>query len=186
VLTRTRLAGRAGVVRLGAVSRLLALILLCSCASTATLTTTRGTVEATILGGDDESLLVINEAGAKKRVPRDQVQDIDHPGNVVATIFGPAGALFGIETIAFAIGPCRTDLPGGGTGPSFCVIAGGIAAVSLGLAAWGLYTWITSRNAVTHGLPADEGPMSKYPLAFPGAEPAAPLPPPPLVPPPSL
>jgi hypothetical protein len=166
------------------VLRLLALLVLCSC--TATLTTTRGTVEATIVGGDDESLLVINEAGAKKRVPRDQVQDIDHPGNVLATIFGPAGALFAIETIAFALGPCRTDITGGGTGPSFCVFAGGLSAISLGLFAWGLYSWITSRTAVTHGLPADEGPMTRYPLAFPGEEPTAPLAPPPLVPPPSL
>lgn len=169
------------------VFRLLAVIALCSCASTATLTTTRGTTEATILGGDDESLAVMNEAGAKKRVPRDQVVDIDHPGNVLAVIFGPAGVLFGIETVAFAVGgPCSRDVTGGGTGPSFCVFAGGLSAVSLGLAAWGLYTWISSRNAVTNPLPAGEGPVSKYPLAFPREEPTAPLAPPSLVPPPAL
>jgi hypothetical protein len=166
----------------------IALLALGGCAATATLTTTRGTAEATILGGDEDALLVMNEAGAKRRVPREEVVEIDHPGNVLAIIFGIAGGLFAAEEISFAAsGFCGTGPSGSGTGILPCALVSSLAIVSLGLFGYGLYAWISSRNAVFNPPPASDGPVSKYPLAFPDRDVPMPLPqgpPVPLVPPP--
>jgi hypothetical protein len=165
--------------------RVAALLVLCGCATTATVTTSRGTIEATILGGDDDALLVMNEAGSKRRVPREDVREIDHPGNVLATIFGISSGLFGAYTVGFAAsGFCGGGSSGGGAGVLPCALMGSLTVASLALFTAGLYSWISSRNAVFNPPPASEGPVSKYPLAFPTENIPAPLPAGPLPPPP--
>jgi hypothetical protein len=168
--------------------RVAALLALCSCATTATVTTAHGTTEATILGGDDDALLVMNEAGSKRRVPREDVREIDHPGNVLATVFGIGAALFASYTVGFAAsGFCGSGSSSGGAGILPCAVMASLTVGSLGLFAVGLWSWISSRNAVFNPPPASEGPVSKYPLAFPTENMPPPLPAGPVpLPPPGL
>jgi hypothetical protein len=164
------------------------------CVATATVTTRAGSVEAVINGGDDESLAVTNEVGARRRIRRDDIVDIDHPGNVLATAFGISTVLLAFDTVILATGPvCHGGATGSGAGP--CIAIGSMAAASVGLFALGMYQWITSRNAVL-GPPPPDVDMTKVPFAFtrqreppplpplPPPEAAPPVPPPPPPPPP--
>jgi len=151
---------------------LLLSLVLSGCATSSTLFLPRGTVEATIAGGDDESLLVTTESGLKRRVRRENVLEIDHPGNVVATVFGVAGGFFGVASIALAAtSTCRDGV--GGPGPSLCIAYGALSAALFGVMALGLWNWLTSKNALMSAPPASEGELGKVPfLKLPGLEPA--------------
>ncbi len=167
--------------------RIVLALLVCGCATTATIVTQRGTLEATINGSDADSLLVTNDVGVKRRVLREDILEVDHPGNVIATIFGITGAVFAAETAGLALSATCTST-GGGPGPAPCIAAGSLSAASLVLFAVGLYTWVTSRNAVFNPLPASDGEMSKFPFAFPrgGTDVAPPQIPVDVPPPPGL
>ncbi len=150
---------------------LLLLALLPACATTATLYTPGAPVEATLNGGDDETMLVTTESGLKRRVRREDVREIDHPGNVLATVFGVGGGVLALESIVLtATSACRSTTTG--PGPALCIGLGGVSAALFGVMAVGLWTWITSKNAVLNPPPASDGDLSKVPfLKFPGAEP---------------
>jgi hypothetical protein len=164
---------------------------LCGCAATATVMTKRGSLEATVNGGDAESLVVTNEVGLERRVPREEIVDIDHPGNVLATVFGVSAAVLGLDVgVLAASGTCSGPVIGRGLGIGPCVAAGSLAALSVGFFALGLWQWVTSRNAVMNPLPASDGDIATIPFAFPpGEQPPpelVPVPGPPPLPPPGL
>jgi len=70
--------------------RLVAGFVLCAfagCSTTATISRTNGPeYEAEILGSNANALRVRDDYGRELRVPREEVADIDHPGNVLYTI----------------------------------------------------------------------------------------------------
>jgi hypothetical protein len=120
------------------------IVCLCSCANTSTIRTDRLTLEGRIVGGDRDALFVRNEAGYDATVNRAEVQDIDHPGNVHAVVGAILAASGGINLGTFA-GFCRGF--GNGCQP-FVITAGGMIAAGAGMFIWGLWTWLTSKNAV--------------------------------------
>ena len=62
-------------------------IALAGCSTTATIHRVNGPAyEAKILRSDPTSLVVQGDDGRPYRVPCQQVSDIDHPGNVMATV----------------------------------------------------------------------------------------------------
>jgi hypothetical protein len=143
------------------------------CTSTATfLTRTRGNLEARIVGGDRQSLLVQSESGAETVLDRADVVDIDHPGNVVALVGGlvAGSGLLNLTVLGLS---CSSGFSGGGSSSCGFIYAytGSIAAVGLGMLTWGLWTWLTSRSLVVSTLqgPPPEAPVpSAAPARLPG------------------
>lgn len=133
-----------------------------ACHATATVSLVKGnSVEARILGGDRERLWLRSEAGADLYVPRRDVRDIDHPGNVLALVGGLIGGSYGLS-LAVQAQSCSSA----SFGPGLCVGMGSFAGVGLGLFALGLWQWLSSRNAV------EPNPD----LRLPAPEPTAPVP----------
>jgi len=127
------------------------LVLLCSgCSTTATVFTRDGKRdEARIVGGDREVLLLQNDYGVERVVRRAEVKDIDHPGNVVATIGGIIGGSYGLS-LAVVGGVCATSGSSrNSTCPLLLGMTGVMTALGAGMFVWGLWTWLTSKNAVS-------------------------------------
>lgn len=145
-----------------------------SCSTTATvLTRDKKSVEAEIIGGDRDVLLLRNQYGLESIVKRAEVRDIDHPGNVVALL---GGLLLGGGGLDLAVlgGFCaRGSMSSSGCTALF-VSMGGTAALGAGMLIWGLWAWLTSKNAVSNSL---ENPPMPIPV-----EPGLPAAPPPLTP----
>lgn len=147
-------------------------VVVSSCSTTATiLTRDRKTTEATIIGGDRDVLLLKNTYGLESIVRRNEVRDIDHPGNVIALL---GGLLLGSSALDLAV--LGAMCASGGVRDCTGVFAamGTSAAIGAGMLVWGLWTWLTSKNAVTESL---ENPAVPIPV-----EPALPTNPPPLTP----
>lgn len=153
---------------------LMLFVMASSCSTTATiLTRDKKTTEATIIGGDHDVLLVKNTYGLETIVRRNEVRDIDHPGNVIALL----GGLFlaGTALDLAALGAiCATGSSAVRDCTGIFAVLGTGAAISAGMLVWGLWTWMTSKNAVTESL---ENPGVPIPV-----EPALPSTPPPLTP----
>ncbi len=142
---------------------------LSGCHATATVSLMKGnSVEARIMGGDRERLWLRSEAGADLYVPRRDVRDIDHPGNVLALIGGLIGGSYA-ASLAIQASSCNTV----GVGPALCVGMGSLAVAGWGLFALGLWQWLSSRNAVEPNL---DVPLP--PLPQPSAPPCPAGPPP--------
>lgn len=144
-----------------------------SCSTTATvLTRDRRTTEASIIGGDRDVLLLRNPYGLESIVRRREVMDIDHPGNVMALlgglVLGSAGMNLGVLGSLCASGSSVSNCT-----PIFATM-GTMAAAGAGMFIWGLWVWLTSKNAVAD---STENPPVPMP-----AEPALPAAPPPLTP----
>jgi hypothetical protein len=152
-------------------------ILVCGCSTTATVITSDGKRdEARIVGGDREVLLLQNDYGVEKVVRRTEVKDIDHPGNVVATIGGIIGGSYGMSlavvgSFCGASGSSRNS-----TCPLLLGMTGAMTALGAGMFVWGLWTWLGSKNAVSDSLLNPPVPMP----------PVTPLPPPTTPPLPTL
>jgi hypothetical protein len=68
-----------------------------ACSTTATISTVRGSsYEATIDGSSAEALRLQNRDGQRFVVPREDVVDVDHPGNVLMTI---GAVMLGVGTL---------------------------------------------------------------------------------------
>jgi hypothetical protein len=150
-------------------------LLVSGCSTTATVITRDGKREETrIVGGDREVLLLQNDYGVEKVVRRTEVKDIDHPGNVVATIGGIIGGSYGLS-LAFVGSLCATS---GSSRNSTCLpllgMTGAMTALGAVMFVWGLWTWLGSKNAVSDS-------VSTPPVPTP---PVTPLPPPTNVAPP--
>jgi hypothetical protein len=78
-------------------------ISLAGCSTTATIHRVNGPAyEATILESDPTSLDVRGDDGRPYRVPRQQVSEIDHPGNVLATVGAALAGFAGLIAWAAA------------------------------------------------------------------------------------
>ncbi|HVR21034.1 MAG TPA: hypothetical protein VMS65_15085 [Polyangiaceae bacterium] len=160
------------------------------CGTTATITRNDGTpVEGWILGGTQESVVVDSRAGKRTEIPRNQIADIDHPGNVHAIVGGSVLAYGGI-VIASSFPDCRRSSEPGLTCGSALVPA----LIGAGIFAWGFVTWLGSKDAVDdrsfRPLHSEKPPPRKPPPTAPLADetpapPALPPPPPPRSPVPS-
>ncbi len=159
---------------------LLIAVLPLGCATTATIVTRDGRrTEAWLAGGDHDQLLLRNEYGAESTVRREDVRDIDYPGNVHAVAGGVTAGLMGVELAVFGA-LCGNGSFSTASCPLQLTLFGTIGTAGLAMFAWGLWTWMNATSMVRETL---DGPP--LPVRAPVGEPAPP-PPPPLVPVPSL
>ncbi|SRR5690606_27177306 len=123
---------------------------LVACGSSATLTHRNGALtEAKITGGSPEAIIVESDAGLSYAIPRSDIHEIDHPGNVAATI-GGAVLGYGLLNIGLALDECQKDerFESGAEQAGFCTGVFSPAVVGLGLLIYGLYTHHRSTSAV--------------------------------------
>ncbi len=115
--------------------------LITGCGHTATITRANAPdLEGEIQASDSQSIYVKTEGGTTMSVSRDMITDIDHPGNVAATIGGIVTG-YGIVNIAVGAGDC--DRYGG----AYCTGVFLPAAIGAPIMAYGLYRWIHSTDA---------------------------------------
>jgi hypothetical protein len=118
------------------------LVLLTGCGNSATITRRMASpVDARIIGGDTENLYVELPGGRTETIPKREVVDIDHPGNVAATIGGVVG-VYGIANIAVGLPDCDKG------GPAFCMGVFLPATIGVSLIVYGLGTHSGSVSAV--------------------------------------
>jgi hypothetical protein len=116
------------------------------CATTATVSHDGVNSEVKIEGSTPSSLNVSSEESGRSTINKDGITDIDHPGNVHATI-GAALVAYGILNIAVGYSKCDEK------GAAFCTGVFTPAAVGLGMFTWGMAVWYRSSQAAG-GLPS--------------------------------
>jgi len=90
-----------------------------------------GIVYGRIVGLGEQNLYVKTPSGQEVGVPRDEIEDIDHPGNVLAVV-GAAIAVFGAYYIWVGLPKCEVR------SAAFCVVGVVVpAVVGAGMSAWG-------------------------------------------------
>ena len=135
-------------------------VLVGACSTTATVITRDGKRDETrIVGGDREVLLLQNDYGVEKIVRRTEVKDIDHPGNVVATIGGIIGGTYGLSLIAVGAICGTSGASRGSACPLMYGVLGATTALGAGMFVWGMWAWLTSKNAVSDSLSNPAIPM---------------------------
>lgn len=144
-----------------------------SCSTTATvLTRDRRTTEASIIGGDRDVLLLRNQYGLESIVRRREVMDIDHPGNVMALLggllLGSAGMNLGV------LGGLCASRPSGASCTPIFVSMSTMGAAGAGMFIWGLWAWLTSKNAVSDSLENPPVPVPVEPAPVPAPPPLTP------------
>jgi hypothetical protein len=170
---------------------------LAGCSTTATIHRSDGyMLEGRIKGGTRSSIIVDPRIGERQEVPRSQVADIDHPGNVHALI---GGIVFGIGGISAGANCGQAD-GAGSDRDADCFYAVSIAITGAAMLGWGLYNWFGSSDAADdvsmeplsdekwrgprRGLPPRKAPPPGELPPESGELPPAPPPPPGAVPPP--
>jgi hypothetical protein len=128
-----------GVARVGAVG-LLALAAI-GCSTTATVVRRDGTeLEGTINGGTPTGVVVTTEDGQGAHIPRDDIREIDHPGNVHAI----AGGLFVLLSGMMLVGQSEScDRNPSGECWAFLIPG----AIGTTLLIWGIPVWRSSVDA---------------------------------------
>ena len=125
------------------------------CGTSAIITRKNGTDEGRIVRSTSTSVIVDTGAG-ERSIPRDQITDVDHPGNVVAVI---GAVLLGYGLLNIAVGASHCEEKGG----AFCTGVFAPAVVGLGMGIWGVSVWGRSTRAVRE--PGPRGPeLSLAPL----------------------
>jgi RNase P/RNase MRP subunit p29 len=125
------------------------------CGTAATITRKNRTDEGRIVRSTSTSVIIDNGAG-ERSIPREEITDIDHPGNAVAVV-GAVLLGYGILNIAVAASHCEEK------GGAFCTGVFIPAAAGLGMSIWGLTVWSRSTRAVRE--PGPRGPeLSLAPL----------------------
>jgi hypothetical protein len=164
-----------------------------ACSTTATIHRSNGMMmEGTIEGGSSDSIVVSPRYGPRQEVPRSDIAEIDHPGNVHALIGGILLG-YGILNIAVAYEECQDTGDG-----AYCTGVFAPAAVGTGLLVWGLATWMGStssaddmsmepmrREPAPAPVPAQLPPRDAVQPAAPPPAAPAPSEPPPAAPPPA-
>lgn len=134
-----------------------ATVLLAGCGTTATVSRLGSRpLDARIVGGDSASIYVETDS-AKYAVPRNEITDIDHPGNVAATI-GAIVTGYGIANIAAGASDC--DRYGG----AYCAGVFLPAAIGAPVMAYGLVTWISSVSAAGERKKSDDRSFAVVPV----------------------
>jgi hypothetical protein len=118
-----------------------ALVLLTGCGTSATITQRFGSIDATIVGGDRENIYVETPGGLNQSIPKADIVDVDHPGNVAATIGGVVTA-YGVANIAVGMPQCDRE------GPAFCMGVFLPAAIGVSLITYGVGTYVGSTTAM--------------------------------------
>jgi hypothetical protein len=112
------------------------------CGTEAVIRKTNGAdLVAKIKSGTKDSVLIQTHDGVKA-IPRSEITDIDHPGNVAATI-GTILLVYGALNIAVGLPECEKQ------GDAFCVGVFTPLAVAVPLSIYGYWVWGSSRGAVT-------------------------------------
>jgi hypothetical protein len=107
------------------------------CGTTATITRPGlPEVEAKIQASDSQNIYVENAAGTTT-IDRQSITDIDHPGNVAATI-GAIVTGYGIANIALGAPDCDRG------GAAYCFGVFLPAAIGAPIMGWGIATWLKS------------------------------------------
>ena len=79
------------------------------CSTAATISRYSGPdIDGRITGGGPDAIVVEDDSGISYAIPRRDVREIDHPGNVVA-ILGGVQAAYGVLNIAVGLSRCRDD-----------------------------------------------------------------------------
>ena len=143
-------------------------------------------MEGSIEGGSPDYIVVAPRHGQRQAVPRSEIAEIDHPGNVHALL----GGIFlgaGIVNLAVGYEECRNT-----QNDEDCVGLFVLPAVGTGLLVWGLATWMGSTSSADD---TSMEPMARQPAPQPvpatlpphdAVQPApAPAAPPPVEPPPA-
>jgi hypothetical protein len=135
------------------------LTVLCGCSTTATISRVNGTqLDAEIQRSDRDNLVVTTNTGHKLRVPRSEVSDIDHPGNVSAVI-GSVLSVYGAVNIVGGMSTCVR------VGGAFCAGMVAPAAIGVPMLIWGLKTWSGSTEAAGNFKPPAPDSVPSAPAA---------------------
>jgi hypothetical protein len=125
------------------------LLALTGCSTSATITRRFGSPrDAKIVGSDSENVYV-ETLGGRDAIPRSEITDIDHPGNVAAVIGGIVAA-YGAANIAVGVPQCEKQ------GAAFCTGVFIPAVVGVSVMTWGLGTYGSSVSAVSDGAPKEQ------------------------------
>ncbi len=117
---------------------------LAGCGTSATLMIRNGVqIHGKIVGADAQDIYLQTAGGSARPIPKDEVTDIDHPGNVAAAIGSLLSAYGVVNIIVVAPGCDRESL-------AFCVGVGLPLAVGLPTAFWGFANWGGLNNALRH------------------------------------
>jgi len=102
-----------------------------SCGTTATVETAIGkSFEGEIVGGDQREVIIEFASGRRRAIDRQDITDVDHPGNVAATI-GTILTAYGGLNIMLGASRCNSKEP------AFCAGLFAPAVVGLALAVYG-------------------------------------------------
>ena len=136
------------------------------CAMTSLVETRQGQqVEARIVGGSPGSIYLAGDQHERFTIRRDDVADVDYPGNVLMiggvglTLFGGYRLLTGDTTCA-ALGQAGT-----------CLASVGPAIAGLLAFTWGLYSYLRSTRAFEdRSRPEPDPPVKRAPVEAPPAD----------------
>jgi hypothetical protein len=119
----------------------LGLVFLTGCSTSATITRRYGNpFDAQIISSDENSVYVETSRG-KQTIAREEIADVDHPGNVAAVI-GAVVTGYGLLNIAEGAPLCDQQ------GPAFCVGVVTPALIGGSIMIWGLATYAGSTQAL--------------------------------------
>ncbi|HEY7372351.1 MAG TPA: hypothetical protein VIF57_09350 [Polyangia bacterium] len=119
------------------------------CGSTATISTRGGQINGEIVSGDARNVYLQGQGGVLA-VSRQEITDIDHPGNGVALAGGIVSA-YGVFNIAVGAPRCHEK------GSSYCVGVFTPLAIGLPLMIYGLVVYGTSVSAAKPGSAGSRG-----------------------------
>ena len=126
--------------RLSSIAVAVLLILLAGCGTSADITIRNShIISGTIVSSDARAVYIDTDDG-NRTVPRDQISDIDHPGNGVGTL-GAILVGYGIANIAVAAPNCDKN------GSAFCVGVFTPAVLGAALVLWGFSVYAKSVSA---------------------------------------
>jgi hypothetical protein len=164
-------------------ARLVVASLLAGCSTTATISRNSGAdIEGSIRGGTPHSVLVDSESSGQYSIPRSDIREIDHPGNVHAVVGGVLLG-YGVLNIALGLETCQNEAEFSSQAQqnAFCVGMVTPAVLGAGMLLWGLIVNGNSKSAANDTSAAEPyvPPQPAYPAYAPPPPPSAPPPPPP-------
>jgi hypothetical protein len=101
-------------------------------------------VEAEVVGGSRDAIYVVDDFGRRFPIPRNEIRDVDHPGNVHAAV-GAAIFGYGILNIALGYSKCQDRQD---NQAAFCIGVFTPAVLGAILMGWGFATHASSVDAV--------------------------------------
>jgi hypothetical protein len=114
-----------------------ALLLQLACATSATIQRRdAGTVDAWIVGSDENGLLVRDARGQPTRIPRDEIADVDHPGNVLV--------MAGLGLLAVGAQIVLSDQE---RGEELAMTSTAVGLPALAMIGWGGRAYLASKGA---------------------------------------